>query len=105
MADKITRFTLTSKSRRRDKTDLDRIRATTDAEIEADVARDPDLAPLLDERWFADARIVYPTRKVAISMRLDSDVFEFFRKTGRGYQTRMNRVLRAFMERASREQR
>jgi uncharacterized protein (DUF4415 family) len=101
----ITKFSLTSRSRRLDKSDLERVRATTDAEIEADIANDPDVAPLLDDRWFTEARIVHPKRKVAISMRIDPEVYEFFRKTGRGYQTRMNRVLRAFMERASREHR
>ncbi len=99
------KYSLTSKGSHRNRTDIERVRGIPDAEIEADAARDPDVAPLLDDRWFAEARIVRPTRKVAISMRIDPDVFEFFRKTGRGYQTRMNRVLRAFMERAMRDQR
>lgn len=35
--------------------------------------------------------------KVAISVRVDEDVLEFFRAEGRGYQTRMNAVLRSYM--------
>ncbi len=30
-------------------------------------------------------------------MRVDQDVLEWFRAEGRGYQTRMNAVLRAYM--------
>lgn len=37
-------------------------------------------------------------RKAAISLRLDADVLDWFRAQGAGYQTRMNAVLRAYME-------
>ena len=36
--------------------------------------------------------------KQAVSLRLDADILEFFRKTGKGYQTRINAVLRSFVE-------
>jgi hypothetical protein len=39
----------------------------------------------------------YPIPKKAVSIRLDEDVIDFFKKSGRGYQTRMNAVLRHFM--------
>jgi len=39
-------------------------------------------------------------QKIPISIRVDPEVIDFFRKTGPGYQTRINAVLRAFMERA-----
>jgi uncharacterized protein (DUF4415 family) len=39
-----------------------------------------------------------PPRKEHINIRVDADVLEWFRQTGRGYQTRMNNVLRAFVE-------
>ena len=32
-------------------------------------------------------------------MRFDGDVLEFFKRAGRGWQSRMNAVLRSFMER------
>jgi uncharacterized protein (DUF4415 family) len=38
------------------------------------------------------------SRKAAISLRLDPDVLEWFRTQGPGYQTRMNAVLKAYME-------
>jgi hypothetical protein len=44
---------------------------------------------------------VLPTAKVPISLRVDADVLEFFRESGPRYQSRMNAVLRSYMERAS----
>lgn len=38
-----------------------------------------------------------PKAKVAVSLRLDADLAKWFRSQGRGHQTRMNRVLRAYM--------
>ena len=37
-------------------------------------------------------------RKSLLSLRIDSDVLEWFRAKGRGYQSRMNALLRAYME-------
>ena len=81
----------------RGQTDWERIDSLTDGEIEAAVASDPD-AELLDEAFWARARVVEPQQKRAISLRVDLDVLEWFRETGKGYQTRMNAVLRAYME-------
>jgi len=36
--------------------------------------------------------------KASISLRVDSDVLEWFKAQGAGYQTRMNAVLRAFRD-------
>ena len=58
---------------------------------------DPDWADLIDFDW-SDAVLVVPQKKKAISIRLDEDVIEFFKAQGEGYQTRMNAVLRHFME-------
>ncbi len=40
-------------------------------------------------------------KKEAISLRLDRDVLDWFKTQGPGYQTRMNTVLRAYMDAAS----
>ena len=72
--------------------------ATTDEEIARQVAQDPDAAPLIDESWLATARIVEPEPKVPVTIRLDREVVEFFKDAGPGYQTRINAVLRSFME-------
>jgi len=72
--------------------------ALTDEDIAAAVRDDPDAAPLVDEGWFEHARFVAPPTKAAINIRLDRDVLDFFKSEGAGYQTRMNAVLRAYME-------
>ena len=50
--------------------------------------------------WPAGASPAVRRRKVLLSLRIDHDVLEWFREQGPGYQTRMNAVLRAYMEHA-----
>ena len=50
-----------------------------------------------DDNWFATATLVMPEPKEQISIRLDRNVLEQFRKYPR-YQTRINAILRAAME-------
>ncbi|MBI2719058.1 MAG: BrnA antitoxin family protein [Rhizobiales bacterium] len=80
----------------RGKTDWAKVDALTDEDIARAVADDPDAAPL-DLDW-SKAVLVYPRLKSTISIRVDPDVLAFFKATGKGYQTRMNAVLRAFMD-------
>lgn len=54
--------------------------------------------PELDEKFWKNARVVDPQNKTAISIRVDQDILEWFRSQGRGYQSRMNAVLRAYYE-------
>lgn len=77
--------------------DWSRFDAITDEEIETAVRSDPDAPPLVDDDWFASARLVLPRPKEQISIRLDRDVLEHFRRYPR-YQTRINAILRAAME-------
>ncbi len=76
-------------------TDWDRLRAMTDEEIEAGAQSDPDALPTDDEFW-KDAKIVLPRRKQVVTMRLDADLLEWLRRD-RGYQTRVNAILRSYM--------
>lgn len=79
-----------------DRTDWARGRVTTEEELEASIAADPDdVHGPLD--W-ADAVAGIAPRKEAIKLRIDADVIGWFKGTGRGYQTRMNNVLRAYVE-------
>jgi uncharacterized protein (DUF4415 family) len=80
------------------KTDFDRLAVLTDAKIKAAVASDSDAAPIADKDWFASARVVNRPAKTPISIKLDNDVLQFFRSMGAGYQTRINAVLRAYMQ-------
>jgi uncharacterized protein (DUF4415 family) len=82
--------------RRKGKTGWARVDALTDEDIEKAVANDPDAAPL-DIDW-SDAVLVIPARKKAISIRVDEDVLDFFKKEGEGYQRRINAVLRSYMQ-------
>jgi uncharacterized protein (DUF4415 family) len=83
---------------RDDRTDWSAFRALTDADIERAIAEDPDAAPILDAEFWKNAVLVPPPApKTAVSLRLDADVLEFFRASGRGYQTRINSVLRTFV--------
>jgi uncharacterized protein (DUF4415 family) len=75
--------------------DLPRLRRMTDAEIEA--SSPPELRNLPDDFW-QGARVVTPVSKEAISIRLDSDVVAFFRQSGPRYQSRINAVLRSYVD-------
>lgn len=55
-----------------------------------------ELANLPPDFW-DEAEIVVPPPKLAISIRLDEDVLQWFRAEGPGYQSRINAVLRSFM--------
>jgi len=78
-------------------TDWKRVQATTDAEIAAAIADDPD-DPGHDPSFWDRAEIVHPRQKERVTMRLDADMLRWFRQQGRGYQTRINAVLRGYFE-------
>jgi uncharacterized protein (DUF4415 family) len=56
-----------------------------------------DIPPLGDE-FFATAKHAWPPAKRQLTIRLDEDVLQWLKKHGRGYQTRINRILRVAME-------
>jgi len=67
----------------------------TDAEIEA-VAQSGEDTPMTDEEWARGA--IKNPGKVAVGLRLDDDVLHWFKARGKGYQTRINSVLRRYIE-------
>ena len=77
------------------RTNWAKIARMTDADIEAQT-RDADDAPMTDEEW-ARATVMRPG-KVAVGMRLDDDVLHWFKARGKGYQTRINAILRCYMK-------
>src|ERR1700757_3746585 len=77
-------------------TDWARVDAMTEAELEASIAADPD--DVHEAPDWSHAVLGLPPRKEHINIRIDADVLAWFKQTGRGYQTRMNNVLRAFVE-------
>ena len=78
-------------------TDWQRLLQMTDDQAERGAAGDPANAPA-PAAWLAAGQLVDPVRKRAISLRLDPDVVDWFRNTGPRYQSRMNAVLRAFVQ-------
>src|SRR5215207_507856 len=68
-----------------------------DEELTANAESDPDSRPYTDEEW-ATAAFVHPPDKVPVGLKLDTDVLAWFKSHGRGYQTRINAVLRRYME-------
>ena len=77
-------------------TDWKKLRQMSDAEIHAGIAADPDAHSTDDEFW-QDAQVVLPQRKEVVTMRLDADLLAWFRQQ-RGYQTRINAILRSYMK-------
>jgi uncharacterized protein (DUF4415 family) len=74
------------------KSDLDRIDKLRDKDIDyGDI-------PELDDDLFAQPLVSWPPKKETITIRVDSDVLGWFKRQGTGYQTRMNQVLRRYMD-------
>ena len=53
--------------------------------------------PELDEQFWSNASLVEPDRTEQITMRVKRSVLDFFRAPGKGYQTRINRVLESYV--------
>jgi uncharacterized protein (DUF4415 family) len=110
--ERIRRFTAEELAGRRakgeDKTDWAKVDAKTEGELAGDTASDPAWRDV-PEDWVDHARaatgpLMRPSEnKRLVSVRYDADVVDFFRGQGRGWQARMNAVLRSFMESSRRE--
>lgn len=84
-----------SAGRTQARADLPRLRRQTETEIRR--TSPPELRDLPEDFWDG-AVLVVPVPKQAISLRVDKDVLAWFRAAGPRYQTRMNAVLRSYME-------
>lgn len=54
--------------------------------------------PELDEQWFKNAKLVMPQNKESVTLRLDKSIVDYFKSQGRGYQTRINALLKGYVE-------
>ncbi|HEX9883744.1 MAG TPA: BrnA antitoxin family protein [Desulfobaccales bacterium] len=74
-----------------------------------DALKDEDIdfsdIPELGEAFFRNADIRLPERKVPVCIRLDREVVDWFKARGKKYQSRINAVLKAFIERQKKETR
>ena len=74
------------------KSDLARIDRLRDADINySDI-------PPLDRTFLKKATTPWPPAKRQLTIRLDADVLDWLKGQGKGYQTRINRILRVVME-------
>ncbi len=74
------------------KSDLARLNQMKDSDIDyTDI-------PALGEEFFKKAAVAWPPAKQQLTIRLDADVLNWLKANGKGYQTRINRILRAAME-------
>lgn len=62
-----------------------------------DSAIDTSDIPELDDRFWENAKMVKPITKKAISIRLDTDILDWFKSQGKGYQSSINNVLRSYV--------
>ena len=54
----------------------------------------PDLGP----DFWADAEVVAPKAVTSVHLKVDSDVFAYFKQGGKGHLTRMQNILRAYVD-------
>jgi uncharacterized protein (DUF4415 family) len=84
-------------------TDWALLDAMTEEEVERLAAED--MAELgIDPDWMEHAKVISPRPKERITVRLDPDVLDWLKAQGRGYQTRINAILRAYVQRQKEKQ-
>jgi uncharacterized protein (DUF4415 family) len=84
----------------RPQTDWQPEHRSTNEDVRDVVVREQTMKPT-DMAFWQDARVVMPRRKEVVTIRLDADLLAWLRRE-RGYQTRINAVLRAYMQAAKR---
>lgn len=77
--------------------DWEAFKNLSDAEVERRARSDPDNPPTEAAFW-RKAKLVLPGKKIPTTVRLDPDVLAWFKAEGKGYQTRINAVLRSYMK-------
>jgi len=83
-------------ARGEDRTNWRKVDAMTGATLEESIRADAD--DIRAEPDWTQAIVGIPAPKDHINIRIDHDVLEWFRSNGKGYQTLMNNVLRAFVQ-------
>ena len=84
------------KARGEDRTDWEKVDAMTEADLDRLIAGDPDERDF--EPDWTRAQLVLPEAKRSVHLRLEQDVIDFFKAQGKGHISRMQAVLRAYVE-------
>ena len=80
------------KHTKKSRTDWDRLDRMDDSEIDySDI-------PETNENFWQSAKLVIPENKARISIRLDNEVLAWFKSQGKGYQTKINAVLKSYVD-------
>ncbi len=79
------------KKKSKSRTNLAKLHRTDDKDINYDNS------PATTQEFWEDAKIYMPQHKIHISLRLDEDIINFFKEEGAGYQSRINAVLKAYV--------
>ena len=90
------RFTIEALREKKGRTDWDRVDNQTEEELEEAIANDPD-ASLSGTDWMKTAELIVPGEKKRVTMNMDQEVVDYFKRKGYGYQTRINAVLKAYV--------
>lgn len=84
----------------RGRVNWEKINNTPQEEIEANALNDKNAPPITNDMWdLAYFSMPSGENKDQMTLRLDREVTDYFRKTGKGFQSRMNAVLRNYVER------
>ncbi len=78
------------------KTDWKRVDAMTDKDI--DLTETPEVSAEMFARAIVRRGLKPVSRKTQLTLRVDNDVLEWYKKQGAGYQTKINALLKAYME-------
>ena len=81
---------------RNSQTDWERLDAMTDEDI--DFSDCPEVTPEMFAKAVVRQGLPNPKTKTKVTLPIDRDVLEWFKSQGRGYQTQINSLLRAYME-------
>ena len=82
---------------RKSRTDVERLKSMSDSDIVIE-KNAPAWTPDMFARAMVRKGLEPVPKKSLLSLRIDADVLEWFRSQGRGYQSRMNALLRAYMK-------
>lgn len=79
------------KKNSRSRTDMAKLRRKDDKSINYEDS------PATTKEFWKDAKVFMPQHKVPVSLRLDEDILNYFKEEGSGYQSRINAVLKAYV--------
>lgn len=78
------------------RTDLSKVDAMTDEKLEQLIAGDEEERSLQPD-W-TKAKLIFPQAKQSVHLRLEQDIIKFFKSHGKGHISRMQAVLKAYVD-------